>query len=80
LLLTFVALALLALGTASGWWPQPAAGDGAGQLVAVQARSGDRVCGSLNEASPGTLSVTVDGRQVAVSLQDVVALDPVNSC
>jgi hypothetical protein len=80
LLLTFVALALLALGTASGWWPQSGAGAGAGRLVAVQARSGDRVCGSLNEASPGTLSVLVDGRRVAVSLQDVVAVDPVNSC
>ena len=80
LLLTFVALALLALGTASGWWPQSGAGDGAGQLVAVQARSGDRVCGSLHEASPGTLSVSVDGRRVAVSLQDVVAVNPVDSC
>ena len=39
LLLTFVALALLALGTASGWWPQPAAEDGGGRLVAVQALS-----------------------------------------
>ena len=80
LLLTFVALAVLALGTASGWWPQPAAKDGAEALVAVQASSGERVCGSLGEASQGTLRVSVDGRPVVVSLRDVVAVDPVESC
>jgi hypothetical protein len=80
LLLTFVALAVLALGTVSGWWPQPAAGSGGGRLVAVQASSGERVCGSLGESSPGTLRVSVDGRSVGVSLSDVVAVDPVESC
>jgi hypothetical protein len=80
LLLTFVAIAVLALGTASGWWPQPAAEDGAGGLVAVQASSGERVCGSLGQASPGTLRVSADGRRVVVSLRDVVAVNPVESC
>jgi hypothetical protein len=80
LLLTFVALAVLALGTASGWWPQPATGDGAGGLVAVQASGGERVCGSLGRASAGTLRVSVDGQPVVVSLRDVVAVDPVDSC
>src|SRR3954471_20281102 len=46
LLLTFVAVALLALGTASGWWPQPAGGNAGGQFVAIQASSGERACGS----------------------------------
>jgi hypothetical protein len=80
LLLTFVALAVLALGTASGWWPQPKGEDGAGALVAVQASNGERACGSLGDASPGTLRVTVDGRPVVVSLRNVVAVDPVESC
>jgi hypothetical protein len=80
LLLTFVAVAVLALGTASGWWPQPAAESGGGQLVAVQASSGERVCGSLVQASPGTLRVSVDGRPVDVSLENVAAVDPVDSC
>ena len=80
LLLTFVAVALLALGTASGWWPQSAAENGGGGLVAVQVRSGERVCGSLDEASPGTVGVSVDGRRLAVSLQDVVGVDPVDGC
>jgi len=80
LLLTFIAVAVLALGTASGWWPQAAGDDGGGQLVAVQASSGERACGSLTQSSPGTLRVSVDGRPVVVSLRDVAALDPVDSC
>jgi hypothetical protein len=80
LLLTFVAVAVLALGTASGWWPQPAAQNGGGQLVAVQASNGERACGSLTQSSPGTLRVSVDGKPVVVSLEDVAALDPVDSC
>ena len=80
LLLTFIAVAVLALGTASGWWPQPAGDNGGGQLVTVQASSGERACGSLTESSPGTLKVSVDGRPVVVSLRDVAALDPVDSC
>ena len=80
LLLTFVAVAMLALATASGWWPQPAGDDGGGQLVAVQASNGERVCGSLAQASAGRLRVTVDGRPVDVSLQNVAAVDPVDGC
>jgi hypothetical protein len=80
LVLTFVAVALLALGTATGWWPQnEGAGDGGG-LVSVQARSGERLCGSLGETSPGNLSVSVDGRPVLVSLDNVAAVSPVDGC
>jgi hypothetical protein len=49
LVLTFVALAVLAMGTASGWWPQD---EGNGD-IAVQATSGERWCGSLTDAGPG---------------------------
>ncbi len=80
LLLTFVAVAVLALATASGWWPQPAGDNGATNLVAVQVGSGQRVCGSLGQANPGTLRVSVDGRSVDVSLQDVAAIVPVDHC
>jgi hypothetical protein len=78
LVLTFAALALLALGTATGWWPQDEA-DG-GELVAVQATNGERWCGTLTDASPGSISVAVDGNPVVVSLEDVVAVGPVDSC
>jgi hypothetical protein len=80
LVLTFVALALLALGTASGWWPQPAGEEGGDALVAVQASSGEQWCGALGDAGPGELRVSVDGDPVVVALRDVVVVRPVGSC
>jgi hypothetical protein len=80
LVLTFAALAVLALGTATGWWPQDDADGGGGGLVAVQATNGERWCGALADASPGSLSVSVDGNPVVVSLRDVAAVSPVDSC
>jgi hypothetical protein len=79
LVLTFTAVAVLAVATASGWWPQPV-GDTGGAQVTVQARSGERLCGSLGEASTGSLSVTVQGRPVVVSLDNVAAIAPAGSC
>jgi hypothetical protein len=78
LVLTFAAVALLALGTATGWWPQDG-GDG-GELVTVQATNGQRVCGTLGDADPGSLSVSVDGNPVVIALRDVAAVGPVDSC
>ena len=80
LLLTFVAVAVLALATASGWWPQTAADNGAANLVAVQVSDGQRVCGSLGQANQGSLRVSVAGRPVEVSLQDVAAIVPADHC
>jgi hypothetical protein len=80
LVLTFVALAVLALGTASGWWPQPASDGGSANLVAVQVSSGERVCGSLEQTGEGTLRVSVSGKPVVVSLGDVAAIDPAEHC
>jgi drug/metabolite transporter (DMT)-like permease len=80
LVLTFAALAVLALGTATGWWPQDEADGGGNALVAVQAASGERWCGPLGEAEPGSLSVLVNGSPVVVSLRDVEAVSPVDSC
>jgi hypothetical protein len=75
LVLTFTAVALLAVATASGWWPQTVEGGG-GAEVTVQARSGERLCGSLGQASPGSLAVNVDGRPVVVSLDNVAEIVP----
>jgi hypothetical protein len=61
LLLTFVAVAVLALATACGRWLQPAVGNGAARLTMVQVRGGQRVCGSLGRANSGTLRVSVGG-------------------
>jgi len=80
LALTFAAVAALALGSASGWWPQDESDAGADELVAVQDANGDRWCGALDDASPGNVSVSVDGDPVVVALRDVVAVGPVDSC
>ena len=74
LVLTFTAVAVLAVATASDWWPQPV--EGAGAEVTVQARSGERLCGPLGQANPGSLSLTVDGRPVVVSLDNVATIAP----
>jgi hypothetical protein len=68
------------LDTATGWWPQDEPDGGGNALVAVQAASGERWCGPLGEAEPGSLSVSVNGSPVVVSLRDVVAVGPVDSC
>jgi hypothetical protein len=53
LALTFVSVALLALGTASAWWPSEAtsSSSSSGGLVEVRANSGQTVCGQLAEAT-----------------------------
>lgn len=76
LVLTFAAVAVLALGTATGWWPQ----DRQKGLVAVDLANGARLCGTLGESSSGNLTVSVDGRSVALSLQNVSAIRSVDSC
>jgi hypothetical protein len=80
LVLTFAALAVLALGTATGWWPQEGGDGDASEQVAVQATNGQRWCGVLEETRPGSLGVSVDGTSVVVSLEDVAAVGPVDSC
>ena len=80
LLMTFVAVVVLALATASGWWPQPASESGTQNLVTVQVSSGERVCGSIGRSNPGTLRVSVSGSPVDVSLGDVAAIEPADHC
>jgi hypothetical protein len=79
LALTFVSVGLLALGTASSWWPSESA-SGAG-LVEVQANSGQRVCGELAADAPdGQLRIVSDGSTISVGLQAVSSLRAVESC
>ena len=76
LVLTFASVAVLALGTATGWWPQKQE-DG---LVSVEVANGATLCGTLGAANPGNVTVSVDGRSVGLSLQDVTAIRSVDSC
>ena len=80
LALTFLALALLATGTATSWWPQKGAGGGEAGLVSVQAGNGESVCGQLGETSSGSVRVIADGRAVDVPLQNVASITSVTGC
>jgi hypothetical protein len=75
--LTIVAVAVLALGTASMWWPQ--SGDDAAQ-VSVQAADGRTWCGHLTATRPGAVGVETDAGPVVLALANVAALQPVDSC
>jgi hypothetical protein len=80
LALTFLSVALLALGTATGWWPQEETGGGGGGLVTVELTNGQRICGSLEKAASGNLSVSVNGNPLVVPLDNVAAVTPADSC
>ncbi len=75
--LTILAVAMLALGTLSMWWPEN--GDGGGQ-VTVQSADGRVWCGHVTAARAGTVGVRTDAGSVVVALTDVAALQPVDSC
>src|SRR5262249_32624270 len=77
ILLTFVAVALLALGTTTMWWPEKG---NAGQQVQVQASNGQSWCGRLTDAREGAVSVQTTSGPVVVGLGDVAALRPVGAC
>ena len=78
--LTYVAVAVIALATSSGWWPTETSSGQHPSAVEVTTQAG-QVCGDLT-SSPGTgaLALTVGGRVVEVALSDVVALRPVDAC
>jgi hypothetical protein len=75
--LTIFAVAVLALGTVSMWWPQD--GDDGGQ-VTVQAVDGRTWCGPLAATRVGAVSVETEAGAVVVPLANVAALQPVESC
>lgn len=74
--LTFVAVAALAAGATSGWWPGQGASSSA---VEVTTRTGV-VCGDLVQAPPGSVGVHVDGRTVALPLGQITSLRSVPGC
>jgi hypothetical protein len=77
ILLTFVAVGMLALGTASMWWPESAQ---QGEQVELQAADGRAWCGRLTAARDGAVSVQADSGAVILAVGDVAALRPVDSC
>jgi hypothetical protein len=81
LALTFVAVALVALAGLSSWWPSGDEGGGGGGDVAVELEAGGTsVCGPLVQAQPGAVAVVASGRQVAVPIEQLTGLRPVDGC
>jgi hypothetical protein len=74
--LTFVAVAALAVGATSSWWPDDESPSG---NVEVSTRAGV-LCGELVEAAPGSIALDVGGRTVAIPLAQVSSLRSVAGC
>ena len=87
LVLTFVAVAVLALATSSGWWPteasSPSSADASslsgGSLVEVTTSKGT-ACGTLVSGDAGRLALDVSGQRFALELSDLRAVRPVVGC
>jgi hypothetical protein len=79
ILLTFLAVAMLALGTSSMWWPQSRE-SGEQAQVQVQAADGQTFCGPLTETRAGTLGVQTGQGPVVLRLADVAAVRPAGAC
>jgi hypothetical protein len=80
IMITFLAVVLLAVGATSSWWPEDAASSGGNaSLVEVTTNQG-AACGTLQDGDPGTITVSSGGQQVVVPAESVVRLRPVASC
>jgi hypothetical protein len=78
LVLTFSAVAFVALAGASSWWPEKSA-EGGGAAVELQA-GGTSVCGTLAQGPSGAVAIVADGRQLSVPIEQLTALSPADGC
>ncbi|MBT2455534.1 hypothetical protein [Streptomyces sp. ISL-86] len=80
LVLTFVAVALVAAAAAAAWWPQPERPAGAAGLVEVTASTGTW-CGTLGSpGQEGAMRLRVSGQAVDIPVADITAVSPVADC
>jgi hypothetical protein len=79
IVITFLAVVVLAVGATSSWWPQQESAGGSASLVEVTTNQG-AACGQLQDADPGTIAVQTAGGPVVIAAGDVVRLHPVASC
>ncbi|WP_219417814.1 hypothetical protein [Pseudonocardia nigra] len=77
IVLTFVAVATVALSAAAGWWPstEPAAG-----LVEASDAAGRTWCGRFAETGSGGLTLIVDGDELTLPLRALTHVRPVGAC
>jgi hypothetical protein len=77
--LTFVAVVMTALATISQWWPTEAEATTSAALVSVTTADGD-VCGELQQIDSSGITLTADGSDVSIGLDEVVSLQSVDAC
>jgi hypothetical protein len=76
IVLTFVAVGLVALATSSSWWPTKKADGG---LVEVSTAQGT-ICGTLLGSQDGALAIEVSGQRLVVPMSQLAGLRPTTSC
>ena len=79
IVITFLAVMVLAVGATSSWWPKEGSSGASASLVEITTTQG-AACGSLEDGDPGTITISSGGRQVVVASRDVVRLRPVATC
>ena len=77
IVLTFVAVAALALASTASWWPSKSESD-ARQLQITT--NGQVVCGEPQQSGPGLVAVLSDGQSITMRLSDVQTIEVVDSC
>jgi hypothetical protein len=81
LVLTFVAVALVALASAASWWPSKEAGGGAAGAAFVEVEAqGSSFCGTLGDSPPGTVRVEGGDQPVQVAIDALSSIRPVDGC
>ena len=79
IVITFLAVMVLAVGATSSWWPKEGSTGASASLVEITTTQG-AACGSLEDGDPGTITISSGGRQVVVPESAVVRLRPVATC
>ncbi|WP_405680411.1 hypothetical protein OG239_09045 [Streptomyces sp. NBC_00868] len=83
LVLTFLAVVLVATASASSWWPTRSAAEGAksaeGQFVQVETLAGT-VCGTLGSGGGGSVHLKAEGQSVDIPLSRIASLSPASAC
>jgi hypothetical protein len=79
IMITFLAVVVLAVGATSSWWPEDTASSGGASLVEVTTNQG-AACGTLQDGDPGTVTISSGGQRVVVPAASVVRLRPVAAC
>jgi hypothetical protein len=79
IMITFLAVVVLAVGATSSWWPEDPASSGGASLVEVTTNQG-AACGTLQDGDPGNVTISSGGQRVVVPAASVVRLRPVAAC